>query len=276
MVIYGQRTIDDRIAFGGRGAGYAVRFEDRSLRSSRVSANHDRIEATLRAAAAACSATQRSPTAGVACWASRATGVRRSAFDRSTGLAWAGGYVGEGVAAANLAGRTLADLITGRAVGADDACRGSTTGRVAGSPSRFAGSASTGRSALPLAPIASRPRPAARPASARSSTASPTDARGQHRGARPGRPDLVRCRQRVGSCSARTRRRSRMPTHPVQPPEWIDSAPIRVERSIDIAAPPSLVWGRDRRPRRLAEVVHDARLGRGRSARAAESAAVAG
>ena len=34
-----------------------------------------------------------------------------------------------------------------------------------------------------------------------------------------------------------------MPTHPVQPPEWIDSAPIRVERSIDIAAPPSLVWG---------------------------------
>jgi glycine/D-amino acid oxidase-like deaminating enzyme len=34
-------------------------------------------------------------------------------FDRSTGLAVAGGYVGEGVAAANLAGRTLADLITG-------------------------------------------------------------------------------------------------------------------------------------------------------------------
>ena len=30
------------------------------------------------------------------------------------GIAWAGGYVGEGVAAANLAGRTLADLITGR------------------------------------------------------------------------------------------------------------------------------------------------------------------
>jgi hypothetical protein len=34
-------------------------------------------------------------------------------LDRSTGLAWAGGYVGEGVAATNLAGRTLADLITG-------------------------------------------------------------------------------------------------------------------------------------------------------------------
>jgi hypothetical protein len=35
------------------------------------------------------------------------------AADRTTGLAWAGGYVGEGVAAANLAGRTLRDLILG-------------------------------------------------------------------------------------------------------------------------------------------------------------------
>ena len=34
-------------------------------------------------------------------------------LDRSTGLAWAGGYVGSGVAAANAAGRTLADLISG-------------------------------------------------------------------------------------------------------------------------------------------------------------------
>ena len=35
-------------------------------------------------------------------------------LDRATGLAWAGGYVGDGVATTNLAGRTLADLITGR------------------------------------------------------------------------------------------------------------------------------------------------------------------
>jgi glycine/D-amino acid oxidase-like deaminating enzyme len=34
-------------------------------------------------------------------------------FDRSTGLAWAGGYVGDGVATTNLAGRTLARLIRG-------------------------------------------------------------------------------------------------------------------------------------------------------------------
>ncbi len=35
-------------------------------------------------------------------------------LDRATGLAWAGGYVGEGVATSNLAGRTLGDLILGR------------------------------------------------------------------------------------------------------------------------------------------------------------------
>ena len=31
---------------------------------------------------------------------------------------------------------------------------------------------------------------------------------------------------------------------PVNPPEWIDAAPICVERSIDIAAPPHAVWVR--------------------------------
>lgn len=35
-------------------------------------------------------------------------------LDRTTGLAWGGGYVGEGVATSNLAGRTLCDLILGR------------------------------------------------------------------------------------------------------------------------------------------------------------------
>jgi glycine/D-amino acid oxidase-like deaminating enzyme len=33
--------------------------------------------------------------------------------DHATGLAWAGGYFGQGVAASNAAGRTLADLVTG-------------------------------------------------------------------------------------------------------------------------------------------------------------------
>ena len=33
--------------------------------------------------------------------------------DQARGLAWAGGYVGEGVAASNLAGRTVRDLLLG-------------------------------------------------------------------------------------------------------------------------------------------------------------------
>src|SRR5690606_34450655 len=35
-------------------------------------------------------------------------------LDRETGIGWAGGYVGTGVTATNLAGRTLADLVLGR------------------------------------------------------------------------------------------------------------------------------------------------------------------
>jgi hypothetical protein len=34
-------------------------------------------------------------------------------LDRETGLAWAGGYVGDGVTTTNLAGRTLRDLVLG-------------------------------------------------------------------------------------------------------------------------------------------------------------------
>lgn len=33
-----------------------------------------------------------------------------------------------------------------------------------------------------------------------------------------------------------------MPSHPVHPPEWIDSAPIVVDESIVIHAPPHTVW----------------------------------
>lgn len=111
VVIYGQRTADGRLAFGGRGAPY--RFGSGIVAATESSSRiHDRIIATLR---------ELIPAVGDARVTHRWGGVlgvprdwRPSVgLDRSAGLAWAGGYVGEGVAASNLAGRTLADLITG-------------------------------------------------------------------------------------------------------------------------------------------------------------------
>lgn len=110
LVIYGQRTADGRIAFGGRGApyGFGSTVDPDIERRSRV---HDRIVSAL---------TSLLPVLhGVAIthrWGG-VLGVPRDwfpsvGFDRRSGMAWAGGYVGEGVAASNLAGRTLAELIT--------------------------------------------------------------------------------------------------------------------------------------------------------------------
>ncbi len=113
MVIYGQRTADDRIAFGGRGAPYhfASAMKPAFEQHRRV---HDLLERTLH---------DLFPVLGDARVTHRwggAVGVPRDwqcsvGFDRVTGLAWAGGYVGDGVGTTNLAGRTLADLITGTA-----------------------------------------------------------------------------------------------------------------------------------------------------------------
>jgi glycine/D-amino acid oxidase-like deaminating enzyme len=110
--IYGQRTADGRIAFGGRGAPYhyGSRVEPGFALDPRV---HAMLRRILRALL---------PVLGDAAfthaWGGN-LGIPRDwypslSFDRGTGLAHAGGYVGDGVATANLAGRTLADLITGR------------------------------------------------------------------------------------------------------------------------------------------------------------------
>jgi glycine/D-amino acid oxidase-like deaminating enzyme len=110
LVIYGQRTEDDRIAFGGRGApyGYGSRIDPAIEQRSRI---HDRIvSALLELLPILKGVTITHRWGGV-------LGVPRDwfpsvGFDPGSGNAWAGGYVGEGVAASNLAGRTLADLIT--------------------------------------------------------------------------------------------------------------------------------------------------------------------
>jgi glycine/D-amino acid oxidase-like deaminating enzyme len=112
LFTYAQRTRDGRIAFGGRGAPYhfGSRIRAGYDRDERV---HDRLEATLGqllppAAGARITHRWGGPLAIPRDWTASV------GLDRDTGLAWAGGYVGDGVAAANLAGRTLADLIRGQ------------------------------------------------------------------------------------------------------------------------------------------------------------------
>jgi glycine/D-amino acid oxidase-like deaminating enzyme len=112
MRIYGQRTADDRFAFGGRGAPYhfGSRTRPNFDRDERVHSLLREVLVDLFPAVAPYSVTHR--------WGG-ALGVPRDwhasvGLDRLRGVAWAGGYVGDGVATANLAGRTLAQLITGR------------------------------------------------------------------------------------------------------------------------------------------------------------------
>jgi glycine/D-amino acid oxidase-like deaminating enzyme len=111
MIIYGQRTADDRIAFGGRGAPYHFGSAVRPSFDG-VPAVHRLLRETLVELFPALRSAQFTHAWG------GPLGIPRDwhssvGFDRATGLAWAGGYVGDGVATTNLAGRTLADLITG-------------------------------------------------------------------------------------------------------------------------------------------------------------------
>lgn len=110
-VIYGQRTADGRLAFGTRGAYYfGSQIRDRFSADEPSFRYAQRTLISLFPALADIEITHR--------WGG-ALGVPRDwrpsvGFNHATGLAWAGGYVGEGVAASNLAGRTLADLILER------------------------------------------------------------------------------------------------------------------------------------------------------------------
>jgi glycine/D-amino acid oxidase-like deaminating enzyme len=112
VVVYGQRTADGRIAFGGRGAPYhfGSRVDDRFDTDQGVrSALHDAVTALFPALREVEFPYHwGGPLAAPRDWHPHV------AYDRASGVASAGGYVGDGVATANLAGRTLADLILGR------------------------------------------------------------------------------------------------------------------------------------------------------------------
>ncbi len=112
LIIYGQRTADDRMIFGGRGAPYHF--------GSRIAPEYDRVPKVF--AALRETLTELFPVLRDVEVTHRwggPLGIARDwhasvGLDRHRGLAWAGGYVGDGVAATNLAGRTLRDLILGR------------------------------------------------------------------------------------------------------------------------------------------------------------------
>jgi glycine/D-amino acid oxidase-like deaminating enzyme len=111
LIIYGQRTADGRLVFGGRGAPYHF--------GSAIRPSFDRVPEVFAALQAtlvelfpvlegvAITHTWGGPLGIARDWCA-SVGV-----DQATGVGWAGGYVGDGVSTTNLAGRTLADLITG-------------------------------------------------------------------------------------------------------------------------------------------------------------------
>ncbi|MHB1129048.1 MAG: NAD(P)/FAD-dependent oxidoreductase [Ilumatobacteraceae bacterium] len=111
MVTYAQRTADDRIAFGGRGAPYhfGSAIDHRFDEHRRI---HNKLEATVR---------ELFPQIGDSCFTHRWGGPLASprdwhayaTYDPATGVATGGGYVGDGVALSNLVGRTLSHLIVG-------------------------------------------------------------------------------------------------------------------------------------------------------------------
>lgn len=112
LVIYAQRTADGRIAFGGRGAPYHFRSAIRPD-FDRDAAVHRALRSTLVELFPAVAGARITHEWGGPLGATRDWHCSVG-LDRATGLGWAGGYVGDGVATSNLAGRTLADLITGR------------------------------------------------------------------------------------------------------------------------------------------------------------------
>ena len=112
LIVYGQRTADGRLVFGGRGAPYhfgsatAPRFDH----EPRV---FDMLRRTLVEMLPAVAGARFTDAWGGALGIPR-DWVASVGLDRGTGLAWAGGYVGDGVGTTNLAGRTLRDLVLGR------------------------------------------------------------------------------------------------------------------------------------------------------------------
>jgi len=109
MIIYGQRTNDDRIAFGGRGAPYhfGSSVESRFDTDPKV---FEKLEATLRELFPTLEGSITHAWGGPLAMPRDHSPFVRVDFD--TGLASPGGYTGDGVVLSHVAATALADLIT--------------------------------------------------------------------------------------------------------------------------------------------------------------------
>ncbi len=110
IVTYGQLTKDKRIAFGCRGSYH---YGSKIHHFDPFEAEFNLVRKTLLRFFPVLEGIHFTHAWGCAMGVSRS--LRPSVnYHPGTGLAWAGGYFGNGVGAANLAGRTMADLVLGR------------------------------------------------------------------------------------------------------------------------------------------------------------------
>lgn len=112
LIIYGQRTADDRLVFGGRGAPYHF--------GSKVDPSFDHEPAVFERLAATLDELFGAIPGRLTHRWGGPLGVARdfapyARLDRVAGVAAAGGYVGDGVVLSHVAGLALADLIAGEA-----------------------------------------------------------------------------------------------------------------------------------------------------------------
>lgn len=110
--VYSQATADGRLVIGGRGAPY--HFGSRiSSKSDLVDSVHEKLRATMIEFFPALKDVEITHRWGGALGVSR-DWCPSVGLDPTTGIAWAGRYVGDGVATSNLAGRLLRNLILRR------------------------------------------------------------------------------------------------------------------------------------------------------------------
>ena len=112
LYFYAQRTVDGRIALGGRGAPYRL-TNPISPDNEQDAKVYRRLVQTLREAFPAAAQARITHHWGGSLAVPR-DWCMRTTFDRKTGLGFVGAFGGHGVVAANIAGRTMRDLILGR------------------------------------------------------------------------------------------------------------------------------------------------------------------